>query len=420
MTARDFTAEQAYFRSRHTLHQRTLHGAGIVCGLDVVPHPNDACAREGHIVITPGIAVDCYGREVIVREPVVVRLDQLFPADCACGDEKQAREKPDDPDSGPSEPPSARKWFLLGVRYGEVCVEPVPVLADESGCDPRTAMNRIRDKACLRYLAFADKPPACWGRPVPSAGPCPPPVKPSAKEIPKSLEEVLKPLCSDCGDFVPLAACQFAREDGKVSVPTDEQEYIDKTGRRYLPGPLSPQQLTHLCGVNWTHGTDTPLSQLREGLTKDTKKRFARLVFRLDRRLDRDVPHSEKDDHELGFWKRILQIRYQNSEGELQPLEWLDRARIRVTHHGTQIEYLFRVRELRHEVQLDNPILHVSLACDFLTDSYGRAVDGNHLLGRLPSGDGVEGGTFESWFRLTGLTPESVQHDDDASDDGID
>ena len=45
-------------------------------------------------------------------------------------------------------------------------------------------------------------------------------------------------------------------------------------------------------------------------------------------------------------------------------------------------------------------IVHVSLKCDFVLDCNGRAVDGDHLRGRRPTGDGIEGGTFESWFRV--------------------
>jgi hypothetical protein len=43
----------------------------------------------------------------------------------------------------------------------------------------------------------------------------------------------------------------------------------------------------------------------------------------------------------------------------------------------------------------------VTLHCDFLVDCQGHAVDGNHLGGRLPTGDGVPGGDFMSWFRVT-------------------
>lgn len=44
--------------------------------------------------------------------------------------------------------------------------------------------------------------------------------------------------------------------------------------------------------------------------------------------------------------------------------------------------------------------VYVTLLCDFVLDEHGKPVDGNHLGGRLPSGNGAPGGAFESWFRI--------------------
>ena len=57
MTARDFTDEQRYFLSRHWLHNRLLHGWGIVCGLRVRYHWNPDC-RDRWVIVEPGIAID--------------------------------------------------------------------------------------------------------------------------------------------------------------------------------------------------------------------------------------------------------------------------------------------------------------------------------------------------------------------------
>ena len=40
----------------------------------------------------------------------------------------------------------------------------------------------------------------------------------------------------------------------------------------------------------------------------------------------------------------------------------------------------------------------VRLDCDFIVDSENEPVDCDFLRGELPTGDGVPGGTFESWF----------------------
>jgi len=42
--------------------------------------------------------------------------------------------------------------------------------------------------------------------------------------------------------------------------------------------------------------------------------------------------------------------------------------------------------------------LMIELKCDFMIDTEGRfPIDGNFLLGNLPTGDAVPGGTFWSW-----------------------
>ena len=66
-------------------------------------------------------------------------------------------------------------------------------VADVGGCAPRTSPNRVREAVCVRYRRFdPDRPPPCWGPPTRPGGPCPLPVVPGEKDIPASLEEVLK------------------------------------------------------------------------------------------------------------------------------------------------------------------------------------------------------------------------------------
>lgn len=55
---------------------------------------------------------------------------------------------------------------------------------------------------------------------------------------------------------------------------------------------------------------------------------------------------------------------------------------------------------------IDVSLLRIVLRCDFVLDAKRVAIDGNHLGGRLPTGDGVAGGLFESW--ITTL-PANVQ-----------
>ena len=63
LTARDFKDEQRYFLDKARRHNLTLHGWGIVCGLEVRPHPN---CPDKRLIVTPGVAVDACGREIIL------------------------------------------------------------------------------------------------------------------------------------------------------------------------------------------------------------------------------------------------------------------------------------------------------------------------------------------------------------------
>jgi hypothetical protein len=63
LTAQDFQDEQQYHLEKQRLHNRLLHGAGIVKGLEVG-------GVEGTTVqVRPGLALDSHGREIIVPDP---------------------------------------------------------------------------------------------------------------------------------------------------------------------------------------------------------------------------------------------------------------------------------------------------------------------------------------------------------------
>ncbi len=59
LSAEDLHAEQVYQRNRSRLHNRLLHGWGVVDGLD-------ARSSGGQIIVGPGLALDPYGDEIIL------------------------------------------------------------------------------------------------------------------------------------------------------------------------------------------------------------------------------------------------------------------------------------------------------------------------------------------------------------------
>ena len=59
LTVDDFTLEQNYFRGKQKLHNRALHGFGIVSGMRV-------CVESGKVIVSAGLALDCEGNELVV------------------------------------------------------------------------------------------------------------------------------------------------------------------------------------------------------------------------------------------------------------------------------------------------------------------------------------------------------------------
>jgi hypothetical protein len=74
LTEADLTAEQEYALAKRRLHNRYLHGWGVVCGLDVVCHPD--C--EGWVRVTQGYALDPCGNDVIVCRDVDLSILEMI------------------------------------------------------------------------------------------------------------------------------------------------------------------------------------------------------------------------------------------------------------------------------------------------------------------------------------------------------
>jgi hypothetical protein len=126
LVERDFTDETRFHMEKMRHHEQQLHGWGVVCGLKVKPHPNEAC-RDRFVCIEPGFAVDCCGHDIIVREEECIDLFAL--------PEIQALRTQGDTD--------AHKLQIC-VRFRECPTEDIPVLYDECGCDDtKCAPNRI-------------------------------------------------------------------------------------------------------------------------------------------------------------------------------------------------------------------------------------------------------------------------------------
>lgn len=180
---------------------------------------------------------------------------------------------------------------------------------------------------------------------------------------------------------VPLAVLLAKSRD-----EMNAQEDIDTSGRRSLM--QAKEHLTHICWINWPHGGVVKASDLDV------------LQVRFDRPL-RVAPQLANHPGPSG----INAVTFVAEYGEIY--EDMDFVPYRQPPYldSDRRTAVFELADPRPSPSggfryLVSHTVHVTLKCDFLVDCHDHAVDGDHLGGRLPSGDGVQGGTFESWFTV--------------------
>ncbi len=426
MTARDFRDEQDYHLTHRYLHNRVMHGWGVVCGLHVHEHPTEGC-RNDRVVVNSGMAVDCCGREIVVNRTIV---PPPIPWNEKPGDEQQ--QHPTGQEQGDYAPKDRRLYPLLCLRYVEKKIEMVPVLYSEGGCDEqRREYSRISEgyEFEWHWVRYQELPEYHWkvingrcddeplvhqhehqrepaqqaeayendDRPEhetdnyerPRPRPCPEDdcYSPTSD---KPFVSCLEPRCPP-HHCVPLAWVH-ARQGRPI-----HSDDIVMLGRPSLRPPI--QSLTHVCSINWPHGGVISRRRL---------ERLRQLEVRFDRRLKRTSDESDECGA-YGVNACTFDVKY---GGGYEDLDFVTYAEPPHVEDECVAIYPLDPRSRKHDMRgrntghdlpyayLENHIVYISLKCDFILDCHGVPVDGNHLAGLLPSGDGIPGGTFESWFRV--------------------
>lgn len=424
MTARDFRDEQDYLRSHHNWHQWTLHGWGIVWGLQV--EHRDHC-----ITISPGMALDCRGRELVLPYPVRFSIAELL-------SHHPHSSHPDKPDASVHD-------FLLGLRFSEVEREQVPLILDD-GCSPtKRTHNRIEEFARIWWEKYSDGNASdmkCWSFPplhLPIQTPNPSEFQPWNKSrasepghvftlhehnaggdcgCPQAAAQMIPPCeCGSCG-FVPLARIK------KIGDAWHE----DDRGCRYVRSPFYGEALTHVVGINWNHGAETkyedfiqhyePLrpSDLQHDYAQKIhakcRGKLGRIVIKFDRQLSLPDYCQHSPEATTSYFRQLLKLDFVRAiaDDEGFDLDGDDKAgvitpeSVRLWDHGRSLHCDFQTPRIKNNLPV---AIRLSLNCDFLLDVRGRAVDGEHIGGQVPnintpdrhgrSGDGIEGGTFYTW-----------------------
>ncbi|MGA8874596.1 MAG: hypothetical protein WB555_03645, partial [Candidatus Korobacteraceae bacterium] len=116
MMVRDFLAEQVYMNGKRQLVNRLVDGWGIVCGLGVT-------GSGGSLIVSPGVAVDCCGKEIVVDQQVTVTIASLLN----------------------NTAPTTTSPYDLCLSYSECLQEPVTALANASSCEESCEYNRVQE-----------------------------------------------------------------------------------------------------------------------------------------------------------------------------------------------------------------------------------------------------------------------------------
>ena len=127
-----FDLEQRYNNRKRWLINRLTAGVGVIDGLDV-----EVSADDRHLRVHPGVALDGWGREIIVPEPSR-GVDPTVPTD-DCGQPTGA-------------PLRGRALVTLYICYHECEEEPAPVMV--STCEPEGACEHgvARERYHLRIV----------------------------------------------------------------------------------------------------------------------------------------------------------------------------------------------------------------------------------------------------------------------------
>ena len=287
---------------------------------------------------------------------------------------------------------------MLTLRYCPQGVELVPALYSDTTCDPNlTVASRVRESVRAKFESYDDfttHHPDCWRECDCEA---------VARELNKCCDDEpgQVPWCVEsscpCGEVVPLARVDLGKD------PATDPLLIDLDGRPTVSDRCQPR-LTRITNVEgWVHGSCVPFRTLfqKNGRLLD----YVPLTVNFTRKICPESVYAG-----TGIGRQTFVVRYENAGEGVSGLLRSPRSPVLLENQQSAAYFLEKkaLREVLlgmkgekvHHRIIKHCTLRVTLACDFLIDCHGQAVDGNFLRAGFDTGDGIPGGTFESWFEV--------------------
>lgn len=377
MTARDFQDEQCYFNEKRWLMNRMVTGWGVVCGLEVYE-------EDGKVFVKPGLAIDCCGREISVCEEKEV---QLKPDESQCHKE-QNKQKQDE------------NKFVICLEFRDCKTEPVNLSSITCDTKEKCEFNRTRDsfKICVIPESDVDIKEPC--RKI-----CP--LEDKSKTVHNYLCEKLKIGCCECPERPCLVLAEItitpsqdpqAPPTIKLKDPCSRRKLVYGNHLLYDMIKCYHGDLPHVIEINWNeNGAKLEWGEFYQGIYKNG------VQVKFDRNMKEDTinPNTflflvKMEDADTGNY------RFDQVPGDVESSynENETTATFKLTSKWLMDVYFgySRIREKGGEFM-------VVLKGDFIMSNEEngkatKALDGNFIGGKLPSGNGTQGCDFVSWFTV--------------------
>jgi hypothetical protein len=406
LTERDFNEEQRYGIDKMRLHTLALHGWGVVCGLEVKPHPH---CPEKRLVVTEGFAIDDCGHEIrLLREDcVTLPTSPTTPPQPAARpsassttavgaavegqpSEEVSEEGQNMRDCGCDPEPVPIDLYLC-IRYAECETEFAPAPFDDCSC---TTSSQKPNRVCEGYaLELYQQKPPFWDKATREPcemGDCHHYYREARKRCPDTNCFPCLPLAVIC-NFIPGEAVKPEQIDNWAPRrQLASTETLDQIIRCILT-KLPTEELTRIEDTNWEHNRRMMCREFMEEYvgTQDHPRGF-RIEF------SHKVHSGSIDDRSF----QALVVFHPDNESEPRHMQ-IAPGRVEKEHDETtwarlHIDHAYARRHLEGR----NFDLFLILKCDVIRDRHGHAVDGNFIGGHFPTGDHIQGGTFESWVRI--------------------
>lgn len=392
MRAQDFQTEQSYFNEKRWLINRMVNGWGVVCGLDVeIVYGNGN--EKDKIKIEPGLAIDCFGREILVCEPQFIPIIPEAP-ECDNNQTQQSEEKK----------------YAVCLKFKECKTDSFTVSYGACDQKEKCQFNHIKDWFEIKVVPFSKLErekhhqnkekhfcPNMYG--------CP------DKETSMSLHECICewlincPQC--CEHSCVVLATVTLNENFEIQ---NVDEYFDR--KLIYNNPLLYNliscyhgDLPRVCSINWHHkkiySWDSFITELI--LTKNKVPNGLQVTF------NRKMKHETINAHTfkvatitVGQMGGYHSFRYVPGKIEIKDDDTcnLTVATFYFEHGWKNDEVQLDTGEFAvHSVIAQGVEFEITLKGSSIFSEDGKALDGC-FNGDLPSGTGTQGTDFISWFHV--------------------